>query len=295
MRLRSVFAAVVFASGILAQQPSGAPTRAAAEAASPKPAPVKGDTVVAVINGKNFTADQVRNMVEGTPPQARALFARDPKQFLKDHAYYLSLVDYAEKNGIDKMNPYVDMIAFYRLFVLSNAVLNERLRAIPVTPEEQKSLYEANKDRFREAQVRMIYIPFSGADGEPAAKEKAAGIAKRARAGEDFVKLAKEFSEDSASAGQDFKVRPDSKQPPEHMKKVVLQSTPGTVTEALRHENGYYVFRIESIAVLPYDQVQNDIYKEIQNTKFNEWQRDLRSQSSVQIQNEEFFHSAPPQ
>src|SRR4051794_19736075 len=92
-----------------AARPSQGQGGAAAAAAVPAtgPSQVKGDTVVAVMNGKNFTADQVRNFVSGTPPQAQALYAKDPKQFLRDHAYYLALVDYAEKNGIDKMDPYV--------------------------------------------------------------------------------------------------------------------------------------------------------------------------------------------
>jgi len=279
-----------------AQQPSGTPARQGAPAAqvTMPGADVPDNTVVAVLNGRKFTAEQVRGLVAGTPPQARALYARDPKQFLRDHAYYLMLVDYAEKNGFDKMSPYADALAFYKLFVLSNAALNERVKQIGVKPEEQRAFYEGHQEQFREAHVRMVYIPFTGDGAESAAKEKAEGIVKRTRAGEDFVKLAKEFSDNSDSAGADFAVRPNSSQPPEHMKKVVLSATPGTVTDPLRHENGYYVFRIESTGVLSFDQVRNDIYKEIQNTRFSEWQQQLRSQVSVKFENEAFFQSASP-
>lgn len=250
---------------------------------------VPGDTVVATLNGRKLTADDVKHMVAGAPAQVKSAFARDPKQFLRDHAYYLMLLDYAEKNALDKTSPHREAIEFYRLFVLTNAALNHKMQSIDVTPEEQKAFYEANQEQYREARVRMIYVPFGGSQPEEQAKSKAAEIAKRAREGEDFVKLAKENSEDPTGAGGDFSVRMKSSQPPEHMRKVILTAKAGDTTDPLRHDNGYYIFRVESIEVMPYEQVRNDVYRAIQDTRFREWQDQTRSKASVEFENEAFF------
>jgi parvulin-like peptidyl-prolyl isomerase len=253
---------------------------------------VPPDTVVAVLNGRNFTAEDVRHLVAAMPPQAQAAYKADPKQVLRDHAYYLELVDYAQKNGIEKKSPYRDTLEFYRLFVLSNAALNEKLQTIQVSPEDQKKYYEEHQPEFREAHVRMIYFPFTDAKSDTEAKQKAEAVSKQAKGGEDFVKLAKQNSENPDAAGADFTVRMSSTQPPEQMKRLLLSATAGTVTDPLRHENGYYVFRVESADVLPYEKVRDEIYKNIQNAQFRDWQDKLRSQSSVKIQNEAFFSSS---
>ena len=252
---------------------------------------VAGDTVVATINGRKFTADEVRALVAGSPQQVQAYFNKNPKQFLKEHAYYLILMEYAEKNGLDKKSPYKEAIEFQRMFILTNAAMNHRMASIDVSPEEQKKYYADNQTQFKEARVRMIYVPFTDPASEEQAKAKAGALAKRARAGEDFVKLAKENSADPTGAGGDFTVRSTSSQPPEHMRKVLLNHKAGDTSDPLRHDNGYYVFRVESVDVLPFDKVRDEIYKQIQNARFNDWQQQGRSQATVQFDNEAFFQS----
>lgn len=256
-----------------------------------QPAEVSGDAVVATVNGRKYTADQVKALVAGSPQQVQAYFKQNPKQFLREHAFYLLLMEYAEKNGLDKKSPFREALEFQRMFILTNAAMNYRMSTIDVSPDEQKKYYEANQAQYREARVRMIYVPFADPLQEEQAKTKAAELVKRAKAGEDFVKLAKENSGDSTSAGAEITVRPKSSQPPEHMRKVLLNQKAGDISDPLRHDNGYYVFRVESVNVLPYEQVRDEIYKEIQNARFNDWQQQTRSQASVQFDNEAFFQS----
>ena len=61
---------------------------------SPKKATeITGDTVVATLNGRKFTADQVKALVAGSPQQVQVYFKQNPKQFLREHAFYLLLLD----------------------------------------------------------------------------------------------------------------------------------------------------------------------------------------------------------
>src|SRR5258708_37517260 len=56
--------------------------------------------------------------------------------------------------------------------------------------------------RLRIAHVLVRVPPVGGSDAENAAKAKVEDVIKRARAGEDFGKLAREISEDEARAEQ---------------------------------------------------------------------------------------------
>jgi len=80
---------------------------------------------------------------------------------------------------------------------------------VSVDDAQLKAFYEEQKtktpDRFSQAEqrrVRHILLPVSDPKEDAAVKAKAEGILKRAQGGEDFSKLAKEFSQDPGSAAQ---------------------------------------------------------------------------------------------
>ncbi len=80
---------------------------------------------------------------------------------------------------------------------------------VVVDDAQLKAFYEEQKtktpERFTQPEQRRvshILLPVANASEDAAVKAKAEGILKRARAGEDFAKLAKEFSQDPGSAQQ---------------------------------------------------------------------------------------------
>lgn len=257
-------------------------------------ADVPPDTVVAVINGKNYTAEEIRNIVAASPvPQAKTMFQRNPTDFLKAQAVLQAYAEVANKVGLEKQSPTKEQLEFYRLYVLSNAALNWERTQISVSPDDQQAWYKNHPDEFKEARVRMIYFPFSDGLSEAAAKSKAESVVKEARSGADFVKLARaNAGEDTASAGAEFPVRSESQQPPPEMKKVLMSSTAGTVTDPMRHTNGYYIFRVESVEQLPYDKVKDEVYKKLSDARFRAWQSEVQSKVTVQIKNDAFFKNS---
>lgn len=256
------------------------------------------DTVVATVNGKKMTADEVRKMVAGIPAQAQQAFTKDPKQFMQEYAWYVNLQATAEKQGLADKSPYKEILAFNRMLTLVQAQWNHEYLQVNVSAEEQKKFYDEHPDRFRETQAKMIYIPFAGGT-EDEAKAKAQQVAQQARGGADFVKLVKEFSQDKASAGQNgdigMPIRATTTQIPETMRNAILALKAGQVSDPVRHENGYYIFRAESAGVLPYEKVKDDIYKELKDVGFNRWKEKTKAQSSVQFDNEAFFQSIKQQ
>jgi peptidyl-prolyl cis-trans isomerase D len=80
---------------------------------------------------------------------------------------------------------------------------------VSVDDAQLKAFYEEQKtktpERFSQAEqrrVRHILLPVNDPKEDAAVKLKAEGILKRAQSGEDFSKLAKEFSQDPGSAAQ---------------------------------------------------------------------------------------------
>jgi hypothetical protein len=260
---------------------------------------VAPDAIVATVNGQKMTADQVRKMVSGLPPQVHNAFTNDPKQFMKEYAWYQIQQASAVKNGLETKSPWKELLEFQRMMTLVQAEWNDAYLRVEVTPEQQQKYYESNKEKYRETKAKLIYIPFTDAASEADAKSKAEKVAQQARTGADFVSLVKEYSQDSASKGQNgdigMAIRSTTTQIPEPMRNAILALKSGQVSEPLRHQNGYYVFRAESAGVLPYEKVKDEIYKELKDVGFKEWQEKTKAQSSVQFENEAFFKSIKPE
>ena len=99
--------------------------------------------------------------------------------------------------------------------------------------------------RLRIAHVLVRVAPVGGSDAENAAKAKVEDVIKRARAGEDFGKLAKEISEDKASAvqGGDLGfVGPGELVAPFEQAAFALKK--GDVSDPVRTPFGYHAIRV---------------------------------------------------
>lgn len=263
---------------------------------NPETAP---DTVVAVVNGRKMRADEIKKMVAPLPTQVQQAFTNDPHQFLKEYAWYLVQQEAAMKHELDKQSPYKELLEFQRMMTLVQAERNDAYLKLQVTPEQQKSHYEANLEKYQETKAKLIYIPFGGSGAEDEAKAKAEKVVQQARGGVDFVNLVKEYSQDSTSAAQNgdmgMAIRSTTQQVPEPMRNAILALKAGQVSDPIRHENGYYVFRAESAGVLPYEKVKDDIYKELKDVAFAKWEQKTKGESSVQFENEAFFQSIKQQ
>ncbi|HYP06395.1 MAG TPA: peptidyl-prolyl cis-trans isomerase [Bryobacteraceae bacterium] len=256
---------------------------------------VPPETVVAVVNGRKVTADEIQKMVAALPAPVQKAFINDPEQFMKEHAWYELQAATAVEDRLHEQSPWKETLAFQRMMTLVQAEWNDAHSKILVTPQQQKEFYDKNQNKYLEVQTKVIYIPFTSSTNEEEAKTTAQKVVQQARGGVDFVKLVKEYSKDSASASQNgdlgLPVRASTKQIPEPMRNAVLALKAGQVSDPLRHQNGYYVFRAESAGVQPFEKVKDEIYVELKDIGFNEWKEKTKAASKVQFTNEAFFQS----
>ncbi len=132
-------------------------------------------------------------------------------------------------------------------FETENTTLDLRYVKIepPIEPtdEEIQATYDENADAFSlpaKRKAAFVAIPIA-APKPPLADE----LVERARAGEDFAELAKEFSEgDTKEMGGDIGWIAESLSLPEHQK-VLFALQPGDVSEPVKGPAGYYIYKVD--------------------------------------------------
>jgi peptidyl-prolyl cis-trans isomerase D len=111
-------------------------------------------------------------------------------------------------------------------------------------PARVQAVYDARRAEFQQPeQVRAKHILFAGEDGEA----RAAAVAKRLAAGESFDKLARELSEDAATASQggDLGWFPRGIMAKEIDAVAFDQLEPGKVSAPLKTDRGWHLVLLE--------------------------------------------------
>jgi peptidyl-prolyl cis-trans isomerase C len=271
------------------------------------PADISPETVVAHIGDKPVTAAQLRAIMQTNPPEAQKGLLKDGKTFLDYVAFTQKLAAIAEKEHLDQRSPIKETLEAQRMQTMAAAEFQAAQDAIIVSGDEQKKFYQANKDRYTQAKIKLLYISFHNNPppqtdpkakkilSEPEAKAKTEKLLAQIRNGADFVKLLKENSEDPSKAKDgDFgtPIRRSEKVLPDEVITAIFAMKPGQVSEPVRTPIGYYLFRLEELTTQPYDEVSSEIFMEIRQGRFNEWVNNIRKGVEVKIDKPEFFTQA---
>jgi peptidyl-prolyl cis-trans isomerase C len=286
---------------------SFAQTAPKAGAQSDTPA-VTPETVVATINGQKFTAREYEQLLANMTPQVREGAIKQPRAVLEQYAMFQIILAEAEQSKLDQQSPYKERIADARRQILVQGQINDKSNSIVVSPDDVKKAYDENRSRYAEAKAKVIFISrvmnSQSLDGtvqekrDPEESKKlAAGIVAKLKAGADFVKLAKEHSDDASTSdkGADYPdaIRSKSASIPQNIRDAILNANAGDIVGPLDHETGFYIFRVESIDLTPFDQVKNDLYKELKEAGVNKWLEETKKRSTVTINSDAFFAKHP--
>ncbi len=310
MNLR--FFSLWIAASLCAQTPAPAPAPTAPAppgiaAPAPKAAPAPEtppDKIVAKIDGKEYTAGEVKKLLDEFPPQVRDAFSKNPTRTLNYIFMLKHLAHQAEFEGLDKKPQFEQDFEFSRLTMLSQAELNNYRNGYRPTPEEEKAYYDKWADNYQEAKVKVIYISFVAtppkdnpkARTEEQAKAKIEEIRKQVADGADFGKLAADNSEDKASAakGGDFGSITRTSGYPENIKTAVFALKEGEVSEPVRQPNGFYLLKLEKLETHPFTEVESKIHSQLQQDHFQEWVKSIETRYTVNVEDPQFFAVRPP-
>jgi peptidyl-prolyl cis-trans isomerase C len=175
-------------------------------------------------------------------------------------------------------------------------VKKEILDKVNVRPDQYQPFYEKNKDKYvEEEQVHARHILIKVPQGASAAdeeklKKKADDVLKRAKKGEDFAALAKQFSEDgSRESGGDlgFFARGRMVGP---FEEAAFALKPGQISDLVRTQFGYHIIKVEARKPgrpLSYEeakeQVKEDLTRQQTFSRYQEYVASLRSKASIEV------------
>jgi peptidyl-prolyl cis-trans isomerase C len=281
--------------------------KAPAEIAPPSaPAPaVSPDTVVAEVNGKKYTASELDKIIAMLPAQYQQV-ARSQPQMLGQVFLMQRLAADAEKAGLDQKAPYKDQLAMQRMQLLSTAQLSDINNAMQITTEEEEKYYKDNPDKYKEVKVRVIYVAFTPPTAKPAegdkktteaeAQAKIQDLAKRIMAGADFGMLARENSDDKASAAKDgdYGVIKQDSAYPQALKTAVFALKQGEMSAPIKQPNGFYLIRAEEISMVPFSSALIQINQAVKQAKYQEWLKGMQAQYNLKIENPAYFTPRVP-
>jgi len=311
MKNQSVVLLLLFSILLLPPLPAQAP--AAPKAQPPPPPPgtpmatleeaLTPEAVIASVDGKSVTYGELEAVLKSLPAQSQQAALQDRRTFVEQYVMLRRLVEQAEKEKLDQRSPYKEAVAYSRMQVLYQAVINEKYQQTEVSRPDQQKFYDANKDRFTQAKVKVLYVSFTATPppqtdpkakkilNEAEAKAKIEGLLKQIRGGADFVKLVKEHSEDATSAAKDgdFGAIRKSDKIPEAIRSVIFALKAGEVSQPVRQPNGFYLFRVEELTVEPFEQVRQNIYTELKGERFKQWMESMQKGISLKIENQGFF------
>ncbi len=274
---------------------------------APAPATPTPETVIATIEGNKLTFGELQSYLSALDPDRQKAALQNRTALVQQYALMKHLATMADQAKLEQKSPYKEALASNRLQILTNAQINEQYLTTVVTAEDQQKFFEQNKDRYSQVKLKVIYVSFvtnpSPADlksgksrTEADAKTRIETLSKDLRAGADFLKLVKEYSEDekSKAANGDFGAVRKSDNLPEEIRSVVFKLQKGEVSEPVRQRNGYYLFKAEDVSLRPYSEVKDDIYTELKNIRMGEWMDKLSKSIPVKIEDQSFFTEVPP-
>jgi parvulin-like peptidyl-prolyl isomerase len=188
--------------------------------------------------------------------------------------------------------------------ILSDAARKHFLQSMTVSDQELRELYQKDKAQSEEVRIRHILIrtenaPLkSGAAGHPAlpepeARKKLQDVRERILAGADFAQMAKQYSEDTATAasGGDMGViQRDKVVPP--IVNAASSLEPGRVSDIILTPSGLEIIQVENRRTKSFEEVRPALETQLRQSKAAEIVRHLMANYHLVI-DQEFFAGSP--
>jgi peptidyl-prolyl cis-trans isomerase C len=229
--------------------------------------PAPGD-IVLTVGATQITAAQFEAMI-GALPEASRAYARGAgrKQFADQLVKIVEMAGQARRMGIDKSPDYAAQMRYRQEELLSDLAKRAIADGVKVDDAELRSNYAAHARKYERARASHILIrtkdspvPLkagSRALDDSAAEAQAKELAARARRGDDFTKLAAEYSDDSASASKGGELgwlTPGTL--PKNFEAALFSAQPGQILGPVRTEFGFHIVKVEERKTVSFDEAK---------------------------------------
>jgi len=243
--------------------------------------------VLAKVGPKEITKSEVEAYAGLYPEQQQALIKADPRMeevLVRNLVSIIVVSDVAKKKGLEKdptVRKQIDIMK--NEYLARTYIQKEILGKIKLTDKDYEAYYNAHKKEFENPEMvraRHILIavkPNATEEEKKAALKKAEDILEKAKKGDDFAKLASEYSDDpgSKAKGGDLGFFTAGSMVGK-FEQAAFTLKPGEISPVVETEFGYHIIKVEERKAAeqqPYDaikeQVQAKATQAIQQERLN--------------------------
>ncbi len=218
----------------------------------------EGDEILAEVGPYKLTRAEFEAKLETAPPQIKMILAHQPqlKKALVERWVEISLLSLAAKDaGLEKDPEVKARLDEVTKQILAQAYLEKKLlNQQRVSEEEVKAYYEKHREKYQEPRaVRARHILIEVPQGatpeqEKEALKKAQRLRERILKGEDFAKLAQEYSADPGTKEKGGELGFFTQgQMVKEFEEAAFRLKPGEISEPVRTPFGYHLIQVEEI------------------------------------------------
>ncbi|MTI67068.1 MAG: peptidylprolyl isomerase [Firmicutes bacterium] len=202
---------------------------------------MENNKVLAVVEGKEITQNDVNALLQGLGPQQAMQFNSEEgkkkllQELINQELFYLD----AKKKDLDKEEDYKKELEKTKENLLKQYAIRKLLSDAKVTEQEVTDYYEENKEKFKSPEsVKASHILV---DEEEKAKE----IKKELNDGLEFAEAAKKYSKcPSKEKGGDLGSFSKGKMVPE-FEEAAFKMENGEISEPVKTQFGYHIIKVE--------------------------------------------------
>ncbi|MBO8130948.1 MAG: peptidylprolyl isomerase [Candidatus Marinimicrobia bacterium] len=240
-----------------------------------RPEPAKN--ILLSTSFKNFTMEDFYNYF---PEKSFKNLKKHQKkdyiiEFCKRELFYKDALD----KNYDRIPEIKNDLEIRRKEILFNLYYQKVVIDTIINDEKLKDLYEKMK---KEINMRQIFIKIGGKNGrsKKEAYNLAMSIYNKLKNDADFQKLAKQYSDDKASAAYGG-ILPPKKwvRLPKSYRDIIYNMKEGEITEPIFYNNGYYIFqviKVEFKKLIPFEEYKETL-KQIYIMDNQSYVRNIRS------------------
>jgi peptidyl-prolyl cis-trans isomerase C len=229
--------------------------------------------VLAKIGTKEITKSEVEAYAGLYPEQQQALIKADPRMeevLVRNLVSIMVVSDVAKKRGLEKdptIRKQIDIMK--NEYLARTYIQKEIIGKIKLTDKDYEAYYNAHKKEFENPEMvraRHILIavkPNATEEEKKAALKKAEEILDKAKKGDDFAKLASEYSDDpgSKAKGGDLGFFTAGSMVGK-FEQAAFTLKPGEISPVVETEFGYHIIKVEERKAAeqqPYESVKEQV------------------------------------
>jgi len=265
------------------------------------------DVMVAKIGDKKIMMSDLKRMISYYDPEKQKILEQQPQfkaTILQRFVQGMVIAKIARDNGFDKRPDIKEQIELMTNDLLaSQYLMKEVVGKINVTEEDMSIYYKAHLDEFKTPEMvraRHILVKVNRdakEEDRKKARERIGDILKRVRAGEDFARLASEYSDDPGSKdkGGDLGFFPKGRMVPD-FEKAAFSLKPGEVSDIIETPFGLHIIKVEDrkeSILEPFekvrDKVRERVFAEFRKARVDEFVEKAMKDAGVELNLEPFI------